>query len=162
PISELMDAAAVQLAESFHQGGHRVAQLADAVLQSIELLNAFSRFSAAEDLRLDLVQLALQSIKHRKVTVGHGVEQRVGGESGAFGQQVRLAFRPRADAGKVVVGVTANGDHVARSREHVHLADDELTVNDLDEVQHEEQRIAVFLDLRPLLAAASIVDGELV
>src|SRR5579864_1868219 len=57
--------------------------------------------------------------------------------------------------------------HVARADEQVDLADLELLapVLELDHfgrVQHGEQRIAVFLDLRSLMPFARILDGKLV
>ena len=58
----------------------------------------------------------------------------------------------------------ADGEHEVRADEDVHLA--ELDLLDVVEVaggaQHDEQRVAVALQLRPLVGDDRVLDGELV
>ena len=44
----------------------------------------------------------------------------------------------------------------------MHLAENEVIVLELEGLQDREQRIAVFLDLGPLMPVARVVDGKLV
>ena len=52
--------------------------------------------------------------------------------------------------------------HVVPADEHVHLADLQLLARHLDGVQHGEQRVAVLLDLGPLVAVVRVLDRQLV
>jgi hypothetical protein len=56
----------------------------------------------------------------------------------------------------------AHRQHVVATGEDVDLARPELVARHLDSLQHHEQRIAVLLDLRPLVAVARVLHRELV
>ena len=76
---------------------------------------------------------------------------------------MRLALGALAHAEKALVGAVARREHEVRADEDVDLADDQLVGGpDLDRVQYREQRVAVLLDLRTLVAVASVFDGEIV
>ena len=50
----------------------------------------------------------------------------------------------------------AHRQHVVRAGEYIYFADHQLVVDDFDHVQHREHRVAVLLDLGPLMAVAGI------
>jgi hypothetical protein len=56
----------------------------------------------------------------------------------------------------------AHRQHVVGADEDVDLAEHQLVADQLDRLHHREQRVAVFLDLRALVAAAGVLDGQFV
>ena len=110
-------------------------------------------------------------VDHRHVAVDHRIDQRVEHEARAVLQQLRLAFGTAAHAEEALLAAVAHRQHVVGADEdvdlaHVHLAGAErgsaLDRLQLDQLQHGEQRVAVLLDLRPLVAVTRVLDRELV
>ena len=125
-------------------------------------LDIGARGIAHEDLLLDRFQLGLQRFEHRKIAVDDLVHQRVEhvcrtvlSRCGSRSQRARTSAKPRSVS-------HAHRQDVIGTDENVDLADVQLVVLDFDRLQHGEQRVAVLLDLRPLMAVPGIFDGELV
>ena len=119
---------------------------------------------AAEDLGLDLVDVVLQAGDHRRVAVDDAVEDRVEhrlgpapSSSGSSSIRLRTAARSGAWLCRTVM-------HEVRADEDVDLA--ELDLLDVVEVaggaQHDEQGVAVALQLRPLVGDDGVLDRQLV
>ena len=82
-------------------------------------------------------------------------------------QELRLAFGAGAHRRETDAGAMPDREDVIFADEDVHFADQQLfhafrRLDPLDRVQHGEQRIAVFFDLRTLMTAPRVVDGEIV
>src|SRR6185437_8485119 len=113
------------------------------------------------------LEARLELVQHRKVAVDNVVDQRVEHEARAATQKLRLALGSRAHRREADLRAMAHRQHVARADEQVALADLDLLAavfesDQFGRVQHREQRIAVFLDLRSLMPFARILDRELV
>ena len=114
-----------------------------------------AREPAGEDLLLEVLELGLERLEHREVAVDDGVHQRVQHEPRSMAQQLGLALAARADVREAALGAAADREHVVRAGEDVHLADAQVLPLQLDGVQHDEERVAVLLDLRPLVAVCA-------
>jgi hypothetical protein len=68
----------------------------------------------------------------------------------------------KAHVHEALFSAAAHRKNVVGPGEDIDLADPHLAVDDLDHVQHREQRVAVFLDLRALMAVARVFDRKLV
>ena len=134
---------------------------ADLALQGVEPLDVGAAEVRLEDLVLDRLEVGLERVDDREVAVDDGIQQRVEDEGRAVLEQVRLALGALAHAEKALVGAVAHREHEVRADEDVDLADDQLVGGpDLDRVQDREQRVAVLLDLRTLVAVARVLDRE--
>ena len=156
-------AAAVQLAGHLEQRRDRVAQHGGAALQRVQALDVPARRAALEDLRLDVVELGLDGVEQREVAVDHRVHQRIEHEAGAMAQQ--LAARARSARARPGSAAGCGCAPTARSSAPTKIATSptvHLAVLDLEQVHHDEDGVAVLLDLRPLVAVARILDGQLV
>jgi len=56
--------------------------------------------------------------------------------------------------------VLAHRQHEVAADEDVHFADFELVAHHLDGIDDNEEQVAIFLDLRPLVAMARILDRQ--
>jgi len=59
-----------------------------------------------------------------------------------------------------VLGAAAHGEHIVAADEDIQLADAQLIAHHFDGVEDHEQRMAVLLELWPLVAVARVLDGE--
>ena len=114
-----------------------------------------------------MLRARLELIEHREVAVDDVIDQRVEDEPGAVAQQLGLALGPRAHGGKAQLRAMADGEHVVRADEHADLADAQVVrpvfeLDELDRMEHGEQRVAVLLDLRALVSFARILDRQFV
>ena len=75
---------------------------------------------------------------------------------------MRLALAARTYVGEPFLGSAPGREDVVGADEDMDLAEDEIVVLELDRLQDGEQRIAVFLDLGPLVTVARVVDRQLV
>jgi hypothetical protein len=76
---------------------------------------------------------------------------------------MRLALAARPDILKALRRPVAYREHVVLADEHIDFPDEQFTfVVELDGMEHREERIAVLLDLRPLMAVLRVLDGEFV
>ena len=105
-------------------------------------------------------ELGLEGVEQREVAVHHGVDQSVEHVAGAELQQLGLALAARAHGLKALRGVAADRQDVVRAREDVDLADAQALAVGLEQVQDDEQGIAVVLDLRPLVPVLRVLDRE--
>jgi hypothetical protein len=116
-----------------------------------------------EDLVLDRFEIGLERVDDREVAIDDGVEQGVEDECRPVPQQVRLALGAGAHAEEALLRSVARREHEVRADEDVDLAHHQLVGRlQLDRVQHGEERVVVFLDLRPLVAVPRVLDGQVV
>ena len=108
-------------------------------LQGIESFDVGARGVAQEDLLLDLLELGLQRVEDRKITIDHGVHQRIEHIGRTVLEQVRLALAPGAHLGESALAVQADREDVVRADEDVELSDLRLIFFDLDRLHHSEQ-----------------------
>src|SRR5688572_5274893 len=73
---------------------------------------------------------------------------------------MRLAFGSRAHVLESLLAAAAHRQDVVAPGEDIDFADPQLAVNLFDHVRDGEQRVTVFLELRPLMALACVFDGE--
>ena len=130
------------------------------LLDIVERLDAGARVLRLEKLVLDRLELRFHGIEHRKVAVDHRVHQRIEHVAGAVAQQLRLALGARAHAEKALLAVQSHREHVVAADEDVDLADLQLVTDHVDGVHHDEQQVAVFLDLRPLVPVARVLHRQ--
>ncbi len=167
PLAEMRNAAAVQLADSLHQRRDHVLQRHQLALDAVEFLQLVARRCAGEKLVLRCLEPRLELVEDGEIAVDDIVDQRIEHEARAVAQQLGLALGARAHAGEAELRTVPDRQHVIDADKDVDLADAQLVAailaaDDLGRMQHGEQRVAVFLDLRPLVTLARILDGELV
>ena len=75
-------------------------------------------------------------------------------------QQLGFVLTAFPDFLKATFRVTAHRKDIVGSCKHVDLAQAELAVDDLDNVQHREEGIPVLLDLRSLVAVTGVLHRE--
>jgi hypothetical protein len=119
---------------------------------------------AAEDLDLDLVDVVLQAGDHRAVPVHDLVEDRVEHRLRTADQDLRAGLHPPPDRGQVRRLAVPDGDDEVRAGEDVQLAERDLLrrVDVAGRPQHAEERVAVALQLRPLVRGDRVLHGQLV
>ena len=102
-------------------------------------------------------------VDHRRVPVDDGVQDRVQHRLAALGQQRRLALQPPAHPRQVRRLAVPHGDREVRAEEQVQLAELDLLgrVEVPRGLEDDEQRVAVPLELRPLVGLDRVLDGEL-
>ena len=119
---------------------------------------------AGEDLVLELRQLLLETVDDREVMIDDEIHDRIQNEpwalpevfAGCLAAGAHLAVRQRS--------AVPDRDDVARPDEHVRLPELDLVLLGigLRRAQHDEQRLPVLLDLRALVGAMRVLDGQIV
>ena len=118
----------------------------------------------AEDLGLDLVDVVAQTGHHRRVVVHDPVENRVEHGLRAQGQELGVGLHPPAHARQVRRLTVPDGEDEVIADEHVQLREVDLLAPVVvpRRAQHDEQRLAVPLELGPLMRLHRVLDRELV
>ena len=143
------------------QRRHRALELEHLALELVDPLGRVGA-EAREDVGLDGVDLDVEALEHLGVVVddavGDGVEDRARPDAEEVG--VGLEVEPHV-VQRAALAV-ADGDHEARAGEHHHLADlDRLgAVHVPRGLEHEEQRVAEHLELRPLVGVDGVLDRQ--
>ena len=122
------------------------------------------RGAPVEDVVLDLVDVVLDTGDDRRVVVDDAVEDGVDDRERAAAEQIGPRLQLLADAVQVGRLGVADGDDELRAGEDVHLAElDRLGLVDVaGGSKDEEQRVAVTLELGPLVRLHGVLDRELV
>src|SRR6185436_5299212 len=113
-----------------------------------------------EDALLDLFQLRLQCVEQRKITVHYAVHERIEHVPRAMLEKLLLSLAARADLLEAAVDMASHREYVVAPDEDSHLPDAKLVARHLDEMQHREHHVAVFLDLRPLVPVPCVLYRE--
>jgi hypothetical protein len=92
--------------------------------------------------------------------IDHRIKQGIEHVTGAMPQQFRLTFAARPNILKSPLSVIAYGQYIVRTHKHVDLSYVELAFQQLHDVQHGKQRIAIFIDLGPLMTVARIFNRQ--
>ena len=131
---------------------------------SLELEDPFGvrLVRAAEHLVLDLVDVAVQAAHDDGVVVDDLVGDRVQHRSGTPLHALRIGLERPANVGQRGCRTVADGDHEVGADEHHQLADldDLVTVDVPGRLEHDEQAVAVPLELRALVGVDGVLDGE--
>src|SRR5436190_17468124 len=77
-------------------------------------------------------------------------------------EQFGFALAPRTHLTKSLFSFTAYRKDVIWTGEDVDFTDPQFTVDNLDHLQYDENRVIVLLDLRTLVALPRVLDRELV
>ncbi len=119
---------------------------------------------AAENLGLDLVDVVLQSGHDRRVAVDDGVHDRVENRFGTQSQQVRVVFHAPSHGREIRRLAVPYGQHEVRADEDVQFAELHLLglILVASRPQHHEKRVAVTLQLRPLVRGDRVLHRQLV
>ena len=117
---------------------------------------------AAEDLHLDLVDVVLQPVQHGAVVVDDLVQHRVEDRVRPLAQQLRVGLQPGAHLAEVGLRGVPHRDDEVGPEEQVDLADLDLfvVVDVAGRPQHDEQHVAVLLQLRALVGVDRVLDRE--
>ena len=129
-------------------------------LEVVERLDVGSRRLPGEDAGLDLFDFVLEGVDDREVPVDDGIHQRVEDVGRAVAQQVRLALGSSPNVAEATADAVADREHVALADEDVHFAHPHFGTLDFEHVQNREERSAVLLDLRTLMAVARVLHGQ--
>ena len=111
---------------------------------------------------LDLVDLLLDLLQHRHVVVDDEVEDGVEDEVLALGERRRAALPMLPDRRVGRRGAVPDADDVALADEEMRLAEGDAAADELGGARHDEQRVAILLELRPLVRVLGVLDGEVV
>lgn len=121
----------------------------------------------AGDLRFIVVSLKVNNDLERMGDFDKNIAKRareyaVQPIAGAVREQFRRVFAGAAGGCVGQRGAVAYGYQVARAQEDVRLAEGQLAGDQLRGLYHDEQRVAVGLDLGALVGVVGILDGEVV
>jgi hypothetical protein len=94
------------------------------------------------------------------VSIHDGVEQRVEDERRSVLEQIGLPLRPRADVRQPAIDVTPHRQDIVRADEDGQLARVCAVGDDFHRMQDGEERVAVLLDFRALMAVQCVLHGE--
>jgi len=119
---------------------------------------------AVEDLRLDLVDVILQTGDHRGVAVHDRVQDGVEDGFRSAAQQIRFVLHPDTDRGQVGGLAMPDGQHEVAADEQVQLPKVDLlhVVEVTGRPQNHEQGVPVAFQLRPLVRDDRVLHGQLV
>ena len=148
--------------EDVLQRRDRQPQLGEFALEVVELDDGVAPVGLGEDVLLELVQFVAELGDDRQVVVDDEVEDRVQAVGRAERQQFGFALDPRAHRRVRQRRAVAHGDQVARAEERIRLAEADVAFDHLRRMHDHEQRIAVGLDLRPLVRVLRVLDREVV
>ncbi len=109
---------------------------------------------------LNPLELRFDGIEDRKVAIHHRIHQCVKNVSGAPTQQFGLVLAARTHFAESLLDAGAHRQDIVAAHKNVDFADAQLAARLLDHVDHGEQRIAVFLDLWPLMAVTCVLHRQ--
>ena len=116
-----------------------------------------------EHVVLDLLDVGLDRLHHRLVVVDDPVDDRVQHGAGAEPQQVRPALDLQPHVVQAALAVAHRHDEVAVDEQQDLAGLEVLLGFDVaDRLEHHQQRVAVHLDLRPLVRVDRVLDRQLV
>jgi hypothetical protein len=129
----------------------------------VDTRRRFAAEIAIENLLLDLLHLLLDGADDGQVLVDDEVHQGIEDICRPLGQHVRRRFASRPQPDVRHQRSVADSDDVVGAEEHVRLAEVEvLPVGHLRRTQHDEERVFVLLDFRPLMRLVGVFDGQVV
>ena len=145
-------------------GRHPALDLEQVPLEGVDPHGGLAADALAEDLVLEGLQAVLEPVHDREILVHHEVHDGVEYEGGPLGEELRLPLAARAHVGVGQRGPVADRDHVAGADEEVGLAegDPPLLPVRLRGAERDEERVAVALELGPLVGQVGVLDGEVV
>ena len=151
-----------QAVADVEQGGHRPAQHQELAAHFVDPPDVLAARGLLEHLALEGVDLGLERVDDREVVVDHEIHQRIEHEARADAEHRGRALAARADVGVGQGRAVADGDDVAPAGEDVGLAVLDLAGLPLRGAQHDEQGIAVDLELGALMRVVGVLDREVV
>ena len=149
-------------AADFHQGPDRIAQPQQVASKQIEALDLRLRHGAGEHLRFHRFDFLLNGFEHGRVVVDDEVEDCVENVILAPGQRPRAAFASFAHRSVGRRGAVPDRHDISFADEQMRLAECDAVAIELCRPRHDEQGVAILLDLRPLMGVVGVLDGEIV
>ena len=153
---------ALQAPANLDQRHRRVAQAEEVAAEVVEALHLRLGDRSLEHPVLGGVHLGADRVQHREVGVDDGVQHGVEDVVLPVRQRLRRRLAALADGAVGARSAVAHRDHVAESDEEVRFAERDPVLDHLRGARDHEQRLAVLLQLGPLVGVAGILDGELV
>ena len=146
------------------EGRHRALDLEQVALEIVDALHGRAVEGLVEDLVLQALELGLQRVHHREVVVDHEVHDGVEDGAGALGEEAGGALAAGPHRRVTRGGAVAHGHYVLWPHEDMRLAQHHLLLllRPHRGAEHHEDRIAVLLDLRPLMRKPRVLDGKIV
>jgi hypothetical protein len=123
-------------------------------------LNRLPVQGPAEDLRFQLSQPFLKSTDDRQVTIDDEIDQGMERVGRTLSEQGRIAFGARADLGVGGRGAMPDGHQITLAEKDVGFPEVHGVLPDLGRVQHDEECVAIGLDLGSLMRTVGVLDGE--
>src|SRR5439155_19537687 len=144
--------------------GDRALEAEEVAFQAVDALARRLRERAGEDRLLEPVELVLERVDDREVVVDHEVHDGVEHESRPLAEEGGGALATLPDLGVRQRRPVPDGEDGARADEDVRLAEGDAMVAvrlELGGPQHDEQRVAVLLELWSLVGAERVLDREI-
>jgi hypothetical protein len=149
-------------ATDLHQGPDRVSQAQQVASQQIKPLDLRPCHRARKHERFHGLDFFLDGFEHRRVVIDDEIEDGVEDIVFAARQRSRTAFAAFAYRRIGRRRAMADGNKISFADEQMSLAKCDAVANELRGARHDEQRVAILLDLRPLVGVVRILDGEIV
>ena len=147
-------------AADFHQGPNRIAQPQQVAPEQIEPLDLRLRHGAGEHLRFHRFDFLLNGFEHGGVVVDDEVEDGVENVILTPGQRPRAAFASFAHRLVGRRGAVPDRHDISFADEQMRLAERDAVALELRGARDDEQRVAILLDLRPLMGMVGIFDRK--
>ena len=151
-----------EFADGFTQRRDRVPEHHCLMLEIVQPPDVGIGGALVENPLLDLFQRHFQLVDDRKIAIDHRIHQGVEDETCPLLEQTGLPLATFAYGLKIPCAVTADRKHVVMPGKYVEFANVEFPVLEIQQPQYGKQRVAVFLDFRPLPAVPGILDSQLV
>ena len=153
--------AVVEAAQGLQQGDHRATELEHLPLEAVDALGGVG-LGGREHLGLHLLDVDLEARDHGRVVVHDPIGDRVQHRAGPQAEQVGVGLQVLAHVVQGAALPVSHGDDEVRADEHQHLADlDQLVVVHVARgLQHQEQRVAVHLQLGSLVGVHGVLDRQ--
>jgi hypothetical protein len=156
---DALEAALLQRLQGVEQRPDRTMELDHLALQVVDA-GRRGRDVVVEDVLLHLLDVVLDRIGDGDVVVDDLVEDGPYRGRGPEPQQIRPMFEPLPGRVQLAARTMPHGDHVARAREHVDLAEVDLlaVLVVVRGLQDQEHVLVVVLDLRALVGLRRVLD----
>lgn len=133
------DTAPVQLTGDFKKRAGSTVENHELSLETVESFDVLARRLAGENPFLDVIDLFGELIEHGKVPIDDSVHESVKNVRGTVLEKLRLLFQSGSNVSEPLFCAAPHRDHVIVSHKDGRLPDVQLTVQGLDDLQHDEE-----------------------
>src|SRR6266478_2903789 len=149
-------------AANLHQGPDRVSQAQQVASQQIKPLDLRPCHCARKHQRLHGLDFLLDGFEHRRIVIDDEIEDGVEDIVLAAGQRPRAALAALAYRRIGRRRAMTDRNKISFADEQMSLAKCDAVANELSGARHDEQPVAILLDLRSLVGVVRVLDGEIV